>query len=134
MRSITDNLLVFDLLISDPYLSFSAWIAISMGGGLVISILVGRAYMSFRHNKGRSQVKQMIVEAITGDKKKKKEDVSWKQKSFTRFRGFYAQSWMVKGAVLFLLLIRTAVHSTRMTVQGRKTELVVSVYKVQFMN
>lgn len=54
----------------DPYLSFAAWIAISMGAGLLLSIFGGRAYMELIHRKGRKQVKQMIGEATDSEEKK----------------------------------------------------------------
>lgn len=47
----------------DPYLSFAAWIAISMGAGLILSIFGGRAYMEYKTRRGRKEVKQMIVES-----------------------------------------------------------------------
>ena len=57
-------------LFPDPYLSFAAWIAISMGAGLLLSIIGGRAYMELIHRRGRKQVKQMIGEATDNDEKK----------------------------------------------------------------
>lgn len=54
----------------DPYLSFAASIAISMGAGLLLSIIGGRAYMELIHRRGRKQVKQMIGEATDNDEKK----------------------------------------------------------------
>lgn len=47
----------------DPYLSFAAWIAISMGAGLILSIFGGRAYMEYKTRKGRKELKQLIVES-----------------------------------------------------------------------
>lgn len=54
----------------DPYLSFAAWIAISMGAGLILSVFGGRAYMEFKHRKGRKELKQMIVEATENEERK----------------------------------------------------------------
>lgn len=47
----------------DLYLSFAAWIAISMGAGLILSIFGGRAYMEYKTRRGRKEIKQMIVES-----------------------------------------------------------------------
>ena len=57
-------------LFPDPYLSFAAWIAISMGAGLILSVFGGRAYMEFKHRKGRKELKQMIVEATENEERK----------------------------------------------------------------
>ncbi|KAL9958064.1 hypothetical protein ACROYT_G035032 [Oculina patagonica] len=53
----------------DPYLSFAAWIAISMGAGLILSIFGGRAYMEYKTRRGRKEVKQMIVESADEERK-----------------------------------------------------------------
>ena len=57
------NCVFFFRLFPDPYLSFAAWIAISMGAGLILSIFGGRAYMEYKTRRGRKEVKQMIVES-----------------------------------------------------------------------
>ena len=57
-------------LFPDPYLSFAALIAISMGAGLILSIFGGRAYMEFKQRRGRKELKQMIVEATENEERK----------------------------------------------------------------
>ena len=61
-------MLLFDLFL-DPYLSFAAWIAISMGAGLILSIFGGRAYMEYKTRRGRKEIKQMIVDSTEDERK-----------------------------------------------------------------
>lgn len=45
-----------------------------MGAGLILSIFGGRAYMEYKHRKGRKELKQMILEATENEERK---DLSW---------------------------------------------------------
>ncbi|XP_068751342.1 C-type mannose receptor 2-like [Montipora capricornis] len=47
----------------DLNISFAAWVAISMGAGLIISIFGGRAYMEYKTRGGRKDVKQILEES-----------------------------------------------------------------------
>lgn len=51
----------------DLNISFAAWIAISMGAGLILSIFGGRAYMEYKTRRGRKEVKQMLGDSGDGD-------------------------------------------------------------------
>ncbi|KAK3728401.1 hypothetical protein QZH41_017642 [Actinostola sp. cb2023] len=45
----------------DMYISFAAWIAISMGTGLVLSILVARGYMEYKSKRGKKEIKAALI-------------------------------------------------------------------------
>lgn len=47
----------------DINISFAAWIAISMGAGLILSMFGGRAYMEYKTRGERKEVKQMLEES-----------------------------------------------------------------------
>lgn len=50
-------------LFTDLNISFAAWIAISMGAGLILSMFGGRAYMEYKTRGERKEVKQMLEES-----------------------------------------------------------------------
>lgn len=45
------------------YISFAAWIAISMGAGLVIGIVAARVYMEYKSKRGKKEFKALISNA-----------------------------------------------------------------------
>ena len=69
--NVSKTKLFLPFLFTDINISFAAWIAISMGAGLILSMFGGRAYMEYKTRGERKEVKQMLEE-------------SWTKKSFKR--------------------------------------------------
>ena len=55
--------LLVPFIFTDINISFAAWIAISMGAGLILSMFGGRAYMEYKTRGERKEVKQMLEES-----------------------------------------------------------------------